>query len=390
MVRRLALFLLAATGGLHAEPAATVPVTVQVSHTAPDTWRLQYRFARPVTAVLYNAVGPYRQQSWTPATPGFTLRRENDNDVLAADGKPFDTVSIDVRAYSDLIEKQYMPASRYTDGGVALFLGHFQGDVQVAGNAADMAPDFRLVGLGQESVIAPPAATAAMPTLGYAYFGPQQPSPAGVADAIIDPAAQPWLKETVIDASTRLSQYFEQAYGHRLKQRLRVQVSIAGLDTPGLSLKGGAVQGQLVYTLRGQQLNGDHPEKRKYLVRIVAHEMAHIWQMSGDHVGVDGSTPWVYEGGAEAMAMDALLKSGLWTAAQVQSYASEKLALCDKLGGSTASYDGIYACGYARHLRSGKEVTQVWRTLRERSEREHKMIDPAMFDDAVRQAGPAG
>lgn len=386
--------LLAASAGTHAAtapvPAAPpVPVTIQVTHTAPDTWRLQYQFPRPVTAVVYSAVGPYRQQAWTVATPGLTLRQDNGTEVLSADGKAFDTVSIDVRAYSDLIEKQYMPASRYTDGGTALFLGHFQGDVKAAGGMADMAADFRLQGLGQETVAAPPAATAAMPMRGYAYFGPLQFTAAGVADAIIDPAAEPWLKETVLDATARLSQYYEQAYAHRLKQRLRMQFSIAGLDTPGFSLKGGAVQGQIVYTLSGQRIPGDHPAKRQVLVKNIAHEMAHIWQLSGDHVSVDGSTPWVYEGGADAMAVDALLHTGLWSDAQVQAYASERQALCDKLGDTTSTYDGIYACGYVRHLRSGKDVKQVWRTLRERSEREHAPIGAAMFADAIKQPAVA-
>jgi hypothetical protein len=388
MIRRLAFFLLAASASVHAAPQTSpVPVTVQVTRTAPDTWRLQYQFARPISAIVYDAVGPYRQQNWTVVTPGVTLRRDGDTDVVSAEDKPLDALVIDVRAYSDLIEKQYVPASRYTDGGVALFLGHFQGEVREAGRTADMVADFRLQGLHRDNVIAPPAATAAMPMRGYAYFGPQQPAAAGVADAIIDPSAQPWLKETLIDATARLSQYYEQAYAHRLKQRLRVQITIAGLDTPGLSTKGGAVQGQLVYTLRGQQFKGDHPAKRKFLMREVAHEMAHIWQLSGDHISLDGTTPWVFEGGAEAMAMDALLHSGLWTAEQVQAYAIEKMALCDKLGDTTANYDSIYACGYARHLRSGKDVKQVWRTLRARSERERQPIGAAMFDDAINQPG---
>nr|WP_229498891.1 basic secretory family protein [Pseudoduganella ginsengisoli] len=187
------------------------------------------------------------------------------------------------------------------------------------------------------------------------------------------------------DATARLSQYYEQAYGHKLKQRLRLQAAIAGYDTPGFSLKGGAVQGMLVYTFRGQQIKGDHPEKRKAVMKTIAHEMAHIWQLSGDHISVDGHAPWVYEGGADAMAMDALLHTGLWTAAQVQAFADQQQATCGKLGDTTGTYDGIYACGYARHLRSGKDVKQVWRTLRERSEREHAPIDAAMFDDAIKQ-----
>ena len=143
------------------------------------------------------------------------------------------------------------------------------------------------------------------------------------------------------------------------------------------------MQGQLVYTFSGQQLKGDHPLKRQHLVKIVAHEMAHIWQMSGDHISVDGHAQWVYEGGADAMAMDALLHTGLWTAAQVQTYAGDQQAKCDKLGDTTNTYDGIYACGYARHLRSGKDVRQVWRTLRERSERERAPIGATMFHDAI-------
>lgn len=62
-------------------------------------------------------------------TPGMRLKADAEFDVIAADGKPFKSASIEISTFDGLAPKAYAPFNRFTDGGTAVFLGHLHGDV---------------------------------------------------------------------------------------------------------------------------------------------------------------------------------------------------------------------------------------------------------------------
>jgi hypothetical protein len=364
--------------------AAQLPglaAAIEVRHTGKDAWRVDYRFSQAVTSIKLGSVGDYRQRAWKVLTPGMALRAGPNFDVISGGGKPFKSASVEITTFDGLAPKSYAPFNRFTDGGTAFFLGHLQGDVTSGKKSFEMQADIRLVGLAQENVIAPPLnRLRSGGERGYAYFGPAQATQAGAAKVLIDPDTPQWARETIIDAGAKVSQYYESAYQRPLRDDLFIMVSMAGYESPGISMKGGAVLGQLSYRLSGAQMIGDHPKKRELLARLVAHEMAHLWQMNIARGGIGEGDPWVHEGGADAMALDALQRTALASDEAVKAYRASQAATCAKLDNSVASYDGIYACGLMRFDQLGMEIVPLWRAMMAATEAKGELYSPKMIE----------
>ncbi|MTW09763.1 hypothetical protein GM658_04055 [Pseudoduganella eburnea] len=362
-----AFLMLCVSPLVHAEEQPGLAVAVDVHHVAKDLWRVDYRFAQPVTAVKLHSIGKFRQQEWKVLTPGMRMTSDPDSDVIASKGKPFKTASVQIRTFDGWSPKEYVSFNRFGDGGTSVYLGHLQGDVEQGKKTLAMRTDIKLFGLAQENVIAPPANRLEPGgARGYAYFGPSQAVPAGAVKILIDPRTPQWLRETILDAGAKTASYYEKAYQRDLKDELLIMVSVDNFESSGFSMKGGAIlgQGQVSYRLEGKQVLLDHPKLRAIAALNVAHEMAHVWQMAVAQGGMRGDQdPWIHEGGAEAMALDALLQTGVYSEELVKAYRAKQAATCEKLGGAVDTYDGIYACGLMRFDKLGVGIVPLWRSM---------------------------
>ena len=374
---------------LNAKTTPGLAVTIDVHHVAKDRWRIDYRFAEPVTAVKFDSVGEMRKEAWKVRTPGMRMKPGPDHDIVDAGGKPFRSSSIEIRTFDGLEPKAYAPFNRFSDGGTAFFLGFLQGEAQRGKRQLPMLADIRLHGLAQENVIAPPP-NKRLPggERGYAYFGPARAVRSGATEFLIDPATPPWMRETFLDAGAKVSAYYQRAYQRPLTDELLIMLSMSGADLPEFSMKGGAVTGQLSYRFDGKSTLADLPKYREYLAQLVAHELAHIWQFSLARGGAGPDDPWIHEGGAEAMALDGLLQTGLWTQEAVAAFNKQKLAVCDKLGNAVDSYDGIYACGLVRFNKLGVPIVPLWRAMMETSETKGEVYSASMIDAIVPTLAP--
>jgi len=382
-----AFLMLCAAPLVQAEEQPGLAVAVDVHHVAKDLWRVDYRFAQPVTAVKLHSIGKFRQQEWTVLTPGMGMKSDEDSDVIAAKGKPFKTASVQIRTFDGWSPKEYVSFTRFGDGGTSVYLGHLQGDVERGKKTLSMSTDIKLFGMAQENVIAPPANRLEPGgTRGYAYFGPSQVVLAGAVKVLIDPRTPQWVRETILDVGAKTSGYYEKAYQRQLKDELLIMVSIGNLESSGFSVKGGAINGagQVAYLLEGKQVQTDHPKLREYVTKNVAHEMAHIWQMAISRGGIgDPHDQWIHEGGAEAMALDALGQTGLLSEEAVKAYRAKQAATCEKLNNTVDTYDGIYACGLMRFDQLGVGIVPLWRSMMEATEATGTAYSQQMIDTIV-------
>jgi hypothetical protein len=369
---------------LKAEILPGLAVRIDVHHVTQDTWRIDYQFATPVTAIKFDSVGELRQKAWKVVTPGMRMNFKSDHDIIDFNGKPFKSSSIEIRTFDGLAPKSYAPFNRFSDGGTAFFLGFLQGEVYQGTRQLSMTADIRLHGLAQENVIAPPPNKRVQGgERGYAYFGPARAVRSGSTQFLIDPATPTWMRETFLDAGAKLSAYYEKAYQRPLKDELLIMLSVSGIEASGLSMKGGAVMGQLSYRFDGNAKFVDQPIYRDTVALLVGHELAHLWQMNVARGGTGEDDPWIHEGGAEAMSLDGVLQTGLWTEAAVAAYNKQKSTVCDKLGNSVDSYDGIYACGLVRFNKLGVAIVPLWRTMMEVTENKGEVYSASMIDATV-------
>jgi hypothetical protein len=379
LLRRWAAILLAAClQAVHATPAP-LATGLTLTHIAQDRWRADYSFAEPVSAIELGApAGPYRKQAWHILTPGVTLAGEGDAEFLRSTA-PLRTLSVEVQAYGQFSEGQYSPIDRFSDGGWNFYLGFLYGSAGGPGAARPMDVTLALRGLPGETVIAPSRPGTELE--GYAYFGPQKPVRVGMADVIVDPQAPAWLRETVLDTSAKVSQYYESALGRSLRERPLIAVAVVDFEgVPGsLNIKGGAVGGAIAYRMAGRGLVEDHPKKRVHIARLVAHEMAHLWQMNVSRGGVGGDQPWVHEGGAEALMLEAVRATGIVTPESASQYGQALLDECARLKGDVHVYRGYYACGYTRFHAYPMAPVPLWRAMLRRTEESGEVYSEAMI-----------
>jgi hypothetical protein len=352
--------------------ADTPPLHTELTltHVAADKWRADYVFAEPVTALDFGPqIGPYRQQAWRPLTAGVTLVADGGNEGLRTSGKPLRALSIEIDAYSAFAEKQYSPIDRFSDGGSDFYLGFLFASLKQGERERDMEVNLRLQGMPGETVIAP--AKPGKEMAGYAYFGPGKPERAGIVNVIIDPQTPTWLREVLFDTTSRVSQFYEQAFERKLLATPLVSVAVVGFEgAPGkLSIKGGAVGGGIAYRLEGDALRVASPKRRQYIARVIAHEMAHLWQQNLSQGGIgEAGEPWVHEGGAEAIMLTALRATGVLTAEESDLAAQGLLAECATLKDDVSLYRGMYACGFKRFQGYKVAPIPLWKSMMASSE----------------------
>jgi hypothetical protein len=368
---RLALLgaLLAPAGTAVAQQPPRVGVEVVVTHVAADAWRVDYTFDRPVTElVLGPPVAGFREHAWQVATPGVALVTRAGEEAIVAGDSARTRLSVTVHRYSEYASDSYVPVVPFTDGGAALYLPYLTGTVIVDGVARPLDARFRFVALPPEHVLAP-AATAPS---AYAYFGPQSPIASPHARLVVDPGAPAWLRDVLVEVGERATGVFARRLGGDLPVPPLVLVGAGVLDaTDGVSVKGGAVGDQFVMLLAGRGLREESPRKREVLARLVAHELAHLWQLHMLPSAFSDAEPWLHEGSADAMAVQALRESGLWDATTAATYATQATQRCrTALGTATlpeaaraGSSDAVYACGFGLYWEARPDAMAAWLRL---------------------------
>lgn len=384
----LLLAALVTFGGV-ARAAAPAPLRTELTltHVAADKWRADYVFAEAVTAIELGAqVGPYRKTAWRALTPGVELVAKGDNESIRS-ARPLTRLSLEIRAYDGFTEGQYAPLARFSDGGADFYLGFLHGALSQGGRERAMDVALRLKGLQGETVIAPikPGDDLA----GYAYFGPQKPARMGNVNVILDPQVPAWLRETIEETTAKVSQFYERAFQRKLASTPLISVAVIGFDGPpgSFNYKGGVAGGGIAYRLQGRGFVDDHPKKRSYIASLVAHEMAHIWQVNLARGGIGENDPWIHEGGAEAIMLEALRATGIFSAEASDQYAQKLLTECEQLKDDLTVYRGFYACGFKRFHGFAIAPVPLWRVMMDRSEASGEFYSEAMVRAVLARSG---
>lgn len=356
-----------------------------LTHVAKDAWHADYWLEEKVDAIEFGpAVVNFRGEAWTIQTPGIGLAVDAEKkESLRSTGKPFDELRIDVKLYEPWAHDSYVAMDRHSDGGTAIYLGHFMGGVHQNGVLRNMLLHIELKGLRGETVFLPEEANRDVGV--YAYFGPQKLVAVGDVRAIVDPATPAWVRESLADTAAKVASVYETKLGRPAPRTLALIVGAAGLDKPGYSIKGGALPGQIVYKLEGEELKKDSPLARERLQQLAAHELAHVWQGLVTKGGIGDTQPWVHEGGAEALSAQALLQSGLWTPEQLARYSANMQKECREAEAKHAADPAMptawrehYTCGYSRYQALGVDIFALWKALMARSEASGEPYSEAM------------
>jgi hypothetical protein len=369
-----------------AAPAKPLDARLHLTHLSADKWRADYEFSEPVESLHFNRVGAYRSQAWRLLTPGLTLETRNNQEVITAGGKRFPSISVEVALYLPYELDNYTAFDRFSDGGTDVYVGFFAGAAQQGSETRALRLGVQLTGLPNETVIPTTSYNPDAPD--YAYFGPATPQPFGAARVILDPHIPAWLVPEIQQATAKVTSYFDQVWKRKLAAPPLILISFDPAAVKGLSIKGGAFDNKVVFRFSGDALRREgHPQVRRYILALVAHELAHVWQRNGGRGGFGSDEPWIHEGGAEAIALAALEATGLFTKEESDAQAANLLAECAQLNDSVTSYRGYYACGFKRFRDYRTDVMGLWKKMMEASEASGDAYSQKMIDVLLKDAG---
>jgi hypothetical protein len=302
-------------GTLAAQPAP--PISLHVTWNAQASVRASYRFSKPAKALHFAPqLDGYRATDWQPQEAGFRWVREGDGErIERTDGKPFARLDFDIPARYRSLAKSYAPFSPFSDGGILLYSGHFQGCTRLPCEGTE--PLSLTVDAAGANILVEGKSTADTATFvsreegTNIYIGKATPIASAGFSAVVDPALQPALRDHLLESLPQSMREFAAIYGD-LKITPELYVSLDPNPPKGTSLssQGGTLPGQVFI-----HLYGDGWRKPIVLSEVLwldwffAHEAAHFFQRAGtnDVIGPD-SEGWIHEGGADAMA--ALVMNG--------------------------------------------------------------------------------
>jgi hypothetical protein len=381
MTKRLLCILLSLVWlpAVHATAVSPLPARFRLTHIAADKWRADYVLAAPVSRIeLGPKPGEYRANAWRILTPGLKLVALPDQEVISGGGASFSKFSVEVSLFLPYAEGSYTPFDRMSDGGTDVFMGFFTGDAVQGKHKRPLHLKLQMRGLGHETVITPDDRNSDQ--LSYAYFGPATPAPAGVANVIIDPKTPAWMAQLLQETTTAITDYYDHAFQRPLPYKPLIMLSVSDFDSPGLSMKGGAIGRQVVYRVGGKALVRGSPQVRGMFKELIAHELAHVWQNNVNRGGIGGDEPWVHEGGAEAIAVAGLRGSGLFSYSEADAYSTKLIRECATLNGSVESYRGIYACGFKRFSDYQMDIFPLWKSMMVATESSGAVYSSAMIE----------
>lgn len=316
--RRLRNLLLAVLlTGCVANGAAdrTGPARIEATLTADSdgTWLLDYRLPTRAHRWSFERSQPsldgtsWRLASHWPVTPGVTLTSRDGQDAVAIDRPGIMSIQIRLKPFAEPLRGDQMPFVNFSDGGQAIFPGHF---ALVASGTGTKGVETRLT-------IRRPASAILLAgslhrnevtfTLGgrdtYVYIGPARPTQSLEFVGIIDPGLPSWIKADIEDFTPRLLGLYQSRLGQSAVGRPMVLAAWGGFRK-GSSFSGSVLDDMVVLELAGTRLADPDTSVRNRMRVFLAHETAHFW-MGHTLRARRRADSWITEGAAELMAIRA-------------------------------------------------------------------------------------
>jgi hypothetical protein len=240
----------------------------------------------------------------------------------------------------------------------------------------------------------------------FIYYGPLRPIETDHVFALIDPQAPRWIVNEFDRLTPRAFNYFAIAFGPQsdagaaIKSNLFLAAQI-GDDQGRLSYAGDALPSQFQITLEGAAWGERSARGEDIFRRSTLHEAFHLWQTAAAPPGDEERAGWIHEGGADAVAIDAMIALGFWEIDELTAFGAAARDDCTAgLNGgplSTAhargAFPALYACGYliaeAIARADGSSATAFWRDFMKTAEAVGGYSEQLFYDFVATRTGDA-
>lgn len=339
-------------------------MSAQLNVDRSDQLTITYHFEKPINSLV---LGPkilnYREVAWTIETPGLSLAYEPGGDEYITGEQPFQECVIQVARFDGIAFDKYAPQLNFSNGDLGIFLGHFMGKARIDDH--HWIINYQIDLSGSEPHILSKMANKGERT--YAYFGSLTSEQKSFGTVIVDPSLPAWFQKVAMETSQVMIEYYSKTFG---PLPFKPFILIAGdVERDDFSMKGSVIADQIVYNISGKVLKEFKPHFKPYFERLVSHEIAHFWQYQYCQRYGEAET-WISEGGADILAVHALLDQGLWDQKLVDNYSNDHLQHLQKATKDKSFHQAVkadymlnYAYGYHLFLDLKVDQIQLWKKL---------------------------
>lgn len=402
----LGILLCASTLAACSAPASS-PTGGEIEITAEQAetgiWRVTYRSSRPLSEIdLGPSLGDYRTAHWRLAGGGGALAERDGRDVIepAGDASSFNEAIFLVEPARADLRKEYEPFIPMGDGGVILYSGHFlpfSGGGRLNSKLTIIAAKGSQVSAFDET--APKFSDWESPFNhpAFIYVGRARPVESEAMMTVTDATAPHWISAEVSTYAPSIAEAFQDLLQRALPTKPNILIAMGDLSEEGrLSYSGDALPGQYQMTLAGGAWKTSSPQALAVLRRATAHEAAHLWQ-AAVRPKSEAVPDWIHEGGADALAAEAMLKAGYWSKADVEADLEAARSTCSaslqqlslERAEAEERWDAVYACGHILNVAAAGEagVADFWREFVRRTA-SGGYDEAAFLELAEERAGP--
>ncbi len=366
-----------------------VETAIHLSQISSTKWRVNYQFNQPITAMDFGpSLSKYRAQSWKLVSSNSHSPQILENNQLFSN-QYFNQIEIEITLKKVFPEDNYRPMVPFSDGAVAFDLGQLNATVKTQSIWRPIQAHFQFNALHpnqvQEFTQNVPSSLRSRPA--YVYFGQGIVQQLGHFDFILDPQLPPWIKEIFLSQSlSRLVSIYQQKLNQEAPENIVVMVASSDLDRLDVhKIIGGEIDGQLIFSLVGKAFTIPSQSTRQQLLKIMAHEIAHLWQPLDS---IDPQQSEIHEGGAEILAVNALVYSGLWTLSDKKKFVQQMKYLCP-LGFSklpqrdNASKVTHHACAYLYFEQLKIDPFKLWKKLLQQARSNHRLLNQTLINEVL-------
>ena len=339
-------------------------------------WRATWHLDRPTRELRFERRSAFRSGVFEILTPGFTMERDGDTEVLRTAGQPVQTITARFAEFDRELVKEYEFFQTFSDGSVAIYTGHLVARPTYETEPADCDSCF----IRTFRFIAPPSTRAMVDGRfvpspfnwrddekegTYVYFGSIEPIESKDMIAIIDPAMPGWLEDETRRVIPQLFALYTERFGEKLRERPTVLFNYEDSGSSGYSTSGGTLPGLIQLTVDGAAWTDRSDSALQHLFHFLAHESVHLW--NGQLINYpDTEDSWMHEGSADALAERTMLDLGIIDRQAFLEYQTTAINTCRKGLASFPLRDAAgrgafqlyYSCGNAIALFTESAITE--------------------------------
>ncbi|NDI87551.1 hypothetical protein [Undibacterium crateris] len=313
-------------------------------NTESKSVEARFQLSKAVDTLHFTGNGEIRLKTWTPLNGA----RLNDDGTALIFPKEQNWVSVKLNPFErdGLMDRVYSPVILFGDGRAAQIYSEYL--LPADGGTVSLTTHGVVFG---HTVAQGKTAWSTNDAATYIVAGQTDTTEKNAYSITLDKELPAWIAHTLNEKVAALMNLYSKKFGSQAKKRPWIVVSFDP-NTPNKNagFRGDTNPGMVRLNLMGHVWEQENTAQTTQLISFLAHELFHLW--NAEQWKIQREEPiWLFEGGADAAAQDALRTLGIIDAEQYKNERTKSLIACSLAEGETlaSKLNGRthYTCGAA-------------------------------------------